>query len=198
MKSVFLNIIAAFLIGSSLLYATDQDTSIAKYSKVLSVGAGAGMGLLGVTWDANLLYQSENNLIAIRYLTSREARFEIAFAGNPGFSRPLESTWEIDALVGKKVADRSLTASIMGGLSVIGGTLRGKFLSPPDLLSSYNEYQHLDQTVVGVPIEGRLAFTPIENFDLGVSAILNLNSKRTLKGFYLSFRLLCPLLSFAG
>ena len=198
MKSAILNIVAAFLIGSSLVYATGQDTSTAKYSKTLLVGAGAGMGLLGVTWDANLLYQNENNLIAMRYLTSREVNFEIAFAGNPGFSRPLESTWEMDALIGKKVSDKSLTASIMGGLSVIGGTIRGKFLSPPDLLSSYNEYEHLNQTTFGIPIEGRLAFTPLENFDLGVSAILNLNSKKTLKGFYLSFRLLCPLMSFAG
>ncbi len=196
MKLALIKAALLFFFCGTITYADATDSSCSSSPKTLTVGASAGLGLLGAGWDASLIYQSGNNLIGTRYFRNHEIRGELAVGGNPGFSRPLEYFWEADALVGKTATDKGFTASIMFGLGAFGGTLRGKLLRTPDTLSSYNEFEHLDQTTIGIPLEGRLAFTPIENFDLGISVMLNLNSKRTLKGFFVSFRLLYPFLKF--
>ena len=199
MRAISINIILT-IFTCAYAGATANDTSLTSARQDVTVGAGAGFGLLGAGYDLSFFYQNTHDLLGVKYLRNHEivAEFTLDAPEEVRFSRPIESIWELDLVAGKTVTDRGFTASITAGVSVIGGTVRGKLLSAPTYSSTYYEYEHLNQTTLGIPVEARLAFTPEKHFDLGVSGFLNLNSKKTLKGFLLSFRLLCPIFSFAG
>ena len=194
MQPIVKYLLFLFLPIAEIHSTTANDTSLATQAKNgLVLGAGGGLGILTTEYDANLYYYLGNRFVGVRYLESREARFDVWGS----FPRPLERIWQFDALVGAKAFNRDMTASISMGIGLFGGTLRGRPLQNPDP-EGYTQYEHLDQTTVAIPMEARMAYTPTEYLELGISGIANINSKHTLLSLFVSFRVLFPFLSFAG
>ena len=180
------------------------DVTLDHTPSVFWLNGGAGFGLLGFTYDGGAYYQNEKTIVGLRYLRTDQISLELWSEQDIGIPRPLESVWEIDAFVGKKFFDRGFTISLITGINISGGIQRGNLIklhgwdNTNDTYSSYDEYQHLTRIALGLPIEVRLAYTPWQYYDLGISYIININSRKSLTGFLVSFRILLPVISVAA
>jgi hypothetical protein len=190
MKTIIL-IFSSFLVLSA--HEKNADSLIDHENSTLVINAGVGAGFYNLFYDFGAKYKKNNSIYGLRYFTSREVVYELAFAGNPGFNRPLENIWEVDAFIGKEYYDKGFTASFLTGLSIVGGTIRGKLLHEYDSYSPYNEYEYLDNTVIGIPLEARISYSTLQYIDIGVSGFININQKGIIKSLTLSVQFMLPM-----
>ena len=182
---------------------SNRDTTTSQVAPMIRLHAGAGFGVLGFTYDIGTFYQDVHTIVGIRYLRSHNIDINYGLGGESVMDRPLESIWEIDSYIGKKFFDRGFTISALGGVCVLGGIQRGKpiytarTIIPTDQ-PGYNEYQPLNKLAIGIPIETRVGFTPWQYYDLGISYFININSRKTFNGLFVSFRILIPFISVAA
>ena len=154
----------------------------------------AGLGLLGTEYQAGASYGWSSNIVGIRYLRTDQLTFELALAGtpNPGYPRPIESIWSIDAYIGKKYISRDIAISLTAGIGILGGIQRGKIIGQEEG-SSYTQYERLVSTTYEVPFEGRLSYVPWDYAECGISYLYSFNPKKDYKSIFFSFKFLLPL-----
>jgi hypothetical protein len=155
---------------------------------LFSFDADLGIGLLGVTYNAGISYRMSNTFVGARYLHSHQITAELGpfGGGDTHFQRPIESIWEIDGYIGRTVFDRGFRASALIGLCVTGGILRGNFISTDNI---YDQYESLEKTVIGIPIQAQLTYIPEDYVGVSVSYFANFNSKKTFRGLLLSLNI---------
>ena len=152
-----------------------------------SLDVSGGFGLFGIVYDLAVEYQSETMLYGVRSLGSNEITFELA--GLSTESRPLESVWEVDAYLGKHFSFPGFRLSGLVGLSITGGIQRGDLVSSINFLGVRNQYESLEGTVIGVPIQGQVRIMPDDHFGISISYLININSRKTFRGFIFALQL---------
>jgi hypothetical protein len=180
-KYLFLILLAT---GTSSGFQLPSADSLQSNQPSLSGKVRVGSGLFGLVYDCGVFYNAGKNLVAVRYLASRQLEFPLigAAEAGPPTPRPLESIWEIAALVGRSISDKGVVLSAFAGISITGGVRRGNLISH-DNTNNHDVYESLNTTAIGVPILGELAIYPTRYVGLSASYIANINEKREFGGF---------------
>lgn len=169
------NFLALVFISALALFAKNS-ISYAQDTSNYWVNAGLGLGafdsrLAGSTGISLLSYQTGIRIVSIR--NNIEVSI-VLFGHSPS---PEESVWDIGILYGIIAKGSYGSASISGGVSLVGGIRRGKPLPG----SSYR-YEELSFKTVGIPIEAQLFFTPFSFLGVGFYGFANLNLEKSFWG----------------
>lgn len=165
------------LAGTSISYG-QQDSSIAeKHHYWINIGFGGSSH--GISSGAIFSYRIKGNLISFRFIYNEEL--------NILGPSPSESVWEFGLLYGINTKASYGLASISGGISMVGGVRRGKYLSSEGWFSS--NYEKLTFMSIGIPIEGQLFWTPFSFLGVGIYAFANLNTEGSFAGALICLQL---------
>lgn len=94
---------------------------------------------------------------------------------------PASETWEIAGLYGRVIAVQSFQFSAGAGVGVVGGSGYSNLFangSPEDL-----------ETMIGLPLEGRITWKPVRQAGLGLQTFANINTVQPLGGIALILHL---------
>jgi hypothetical protein len=151
-----------------------------------SIEGGSGdLGILSL--GANLAYQTRKNLFSIRAIRSSEVSIA---TGLPGGTTPKESVWDIGLLYGR-IANASFgSVSMSAGISLVGGVRRGELLRSSGLFFATKTYEEQTFWAVGIPIDGRIFWTPSPYFGIGICGFADWNRERSFIGGLLCIRLI--------
>jgi hypothetical protein len=147
-----------------------------------SVKGGLGVNSFGVSPGVSFSYQSEKNLISVRYV------YNIEFQPIVGLS-PDETVWDAGVLYGRIAKVSYGLASISGGIGVVGGVRRGKYLSSSGGWFGTSYYEKLTFLTVGIPVEGQLFWTPLDFWGIGFYGFANLNKEKSFIGALLCIQI---------
>lgn len=165
------------LVGTSFSYG-QQDSTIAEKPHYW-LNAGLGGSSFGVSTGLCFSYQTKGMFTSFRYVYNEE--FNIL---GPS---PSESVGDFGVLFGIHTKASYGLASISGGISIVGGVRRGKFINSSVWFSS--KYEELNFITVGVPIEGQLFWTPFPYLGFGIYTFADLNKERSFAGALLCLQL---------
>jgi hypothetical protein len=143
------------------------------------INAGLGYGIWesstdGISLGAGFSMSKESHLFSIRYVFIEEL--------NLFGPLPAETIWDIGLLYGKFKQSSLGIASISGGLGLLGGVKRGKYLRGSNWLFGPAHYESLKFTTIGFPLEGQIFWTPFDHFGIGINGFCNLNAKNSFAG----------------
>lgn len=158
--------------GGSFVYG--QDISRDSSAQFGWVNGGLGASSFGVSPGVCFSYQSEKNLFSVRYVYNEEFRF---FAPSP-----LETVWDVGMLYCRSVKESYGLASISGGIGVVGGVRRGKYLGSIGGWFGTDYYEERTFLTVGIPVEGQVFWTPLDFFGIGFYGFANLNKEKSFVG----------------
>ncbi len=189
-----LTIAVFFVLPTIASSAQFNNDSTATNASVLWANLGGGLGFYNFFAHGGVTYQYHSFLAKARIVVSKEFRVEVAFGGNPGFTRPLESLIEYDLLFGITSTESpiGIRLSLYSGASMVTGTVRGKILSSPGVNSAFEEHEVLDKAVIGLPLEATLEYKPNVYVSFGVSAFANYNSKKNYSTLTFYFLVMTP------
>jgi hypothetical protein len=175
---LFLCFVALILCtANSPIYA--QEAFFNCPAKLYWINAGLGGSSFGISPGVCLSYRNRGNLISIRFIYNEEINLQIF---GPGPS-PSESVWDLGALYGRNAKTLHGLASVSGGVSLVGGVRRGRYLSNSGgWWSSTDSYEKLTFLTVGVPIEVQLFWTPLSSLGIGIYGFANLNRQKSFAG----------------
>jgi len=156
--------------GGSFVYG--QDISRDSSAQFFWVNGGLGASSFGVSPGVSVSYQSRKSLVSVRYVYNEE--FQIL---GPS---PSETVWDVGVLYGRSAKVSYGLASISGGIGVVGGVRRGKYLGSSGWFSS--NYEKLTFLTVGIPVESQLFWTPLSFFGIGIYGFANLNTEKSFIG----------------
>jgi hypothetical protein len=158
------------LLSTNTQVSAQQDTSYS--TRNLSwVNLGLRGGSFGISGTANFSYGFRNNLISIRYLANTHLDF---------FLSPSETVWDLGILYGRYSKASHSIVSISGGIAIVSGVRRVKYLGSTGFLSS--EYETLEFSTIGIPIECQLSWTPLSSLGIGLCAFGNVNNEQSFAG----------------
>lgn len=165
------------LTTESRIYA-QQDTNGSKPNLYwLNVGIGASSA--GISGSASFSYNYGSGLISIRHVANSE--FNILWPS------PTETVWDLGVIYGRSAKASYGVASISGGIAIVGGVRRGRYLGSTGWFSS--QYETLKFSTIGIPIEGQLFWTPFSFLGIGMYGFGNLNREQSFAGALLCLQL---------
>lgn len=114
-------------------------------------------------------------------ITVRNGGHQFIIQGVSTDMEPASETWEIAGLYGRVIAVRAFQLSAGAGVGIVGG--RG--------------YKHLFatgsrenlETMIGLPLEGRITWKPARLAGLGLHTFANVNTVQPIGGFALTLHL---------
>ncbi len=95
------------------------------------------------------------------------------------FSLPVETVWDVGALVGVNAVSQYFSISASGGLSVVGGVRQGDFLYTTGSFMGTSYYEEDKFLTVGIPLEADVYWTPLSFMGIGFSCFADLNFKKS-------------------
>lgn len=132
----------------------------------LSVYSGAGITTLGPGIMAGF--------------TARNAGHQFIVRGVSTDMKPAGETWEIAGLYGRVIAVRSIHISAGAGVGVVGGKGYSQLFVSGAL-------EDID-TMIGLPVEGRITWKPVRHVGLGLHSFANVNTVQPLGGVALTLQ----------
>lgn len=98
---------------------------------------------------------------------------------------PARTMTSVDLLYGRVLVDKKLYVSLVGGIGLVGGLERGRFLyADPGFLGS-THYEKLRSYTVGLPISSKVLISLSKHFGLGLEGYININGIHTFYGLNL-------------
>jgi len=187
MKPLIIYISIVLLLGSRA-YAT-EDSAASRPPRLGWVNLGIGpcscsawsavSGMISYSTTA----KGSGKILTFRYSRADEWEGDIIGWGDP---RPLESIWDLGVLYGAITKRRFGFASVVAGLTLVGGVKRGAFIGSEGGWFGHDDYEARHFTTVGIPIEAQAFWTPPSSFGLstglGLELYANLNPVRSYKG----------------
>jgi hypothetical protein len=145
------------------------------------LNGGLGGGSTGPSVGLSFSYRVGSNLISVRGIYSEE--FEIM---GPS---PSEWVMDIGVLYGVNAKASYGIASLSGGVSLVRGVRRGRYLGSSGGWFGTSNYEKLSYSTFGIPIEGQLFWTPSSDIGFGVSAYADSNPERSFAGALLCLQI---------
>ena len=170
--TVIISTVLMLLTTKSQAYV-QQDTSDSK-PNLSWLNLGLGVGSIGLSAGASFSYNFGSSLISIRSVANSE--FKI-FGPSPS-----ENVWDLGVLYGRSAKASYGVASISGGIAIVGGVRRGRYLGSTGGFFSSDKYESLTFSTIGIPIEGQLFWTPFSFFGIGIYGFGNLNPEQSFAG----------------
>jgi hypothetical protein len=162
--------------------AVAPSTSFGQAGPYASIGVGPGTGISHGSGPAGRLAIV---LLDEDHTWSARATGVVEFTL---FTDPSETSWDLGLLHGRRLQSPNGYRAVAGGLALVGGMRRGRYIPPPssscvswcfDLGSSYEKDPFL---TVGIPFELELGWTPARQFGLGIVGFGNLNPTSSFGG----------------
>jgi hypothetical protein len=101
---------------------------------------------------------------------------------------PNETLWDMAFMYGRFINGSHGIATFSGGLSLVGGVERGRFLYNTAGWFGPNVYESVHFATVGIPVEGQLLWTPGAHFGIGINGFCNLNPRKSFAGVLLCLK----------
>ncbi len=184
MKHTILVLLVLILLKTEDLKAQNFDRD----HKYFRVEGGIGPGTADMmSADVNLSCRlKEDKIISLRYITGEQSLGKYFLFSN---IHPHEKVWDIGLLFGKATKGRIVQVSAAGGIGLVGGLKRGKFISThPGWFGGWREYERVNFLTVGIPVEIEAMVTPSHFFGFGISLYADLNPTYPFAGAH--FRLM--------
>jgi hypothetical protein len=147
------------------------------------LNAGLGVGSAGLPGGVSFSYRAGSSLISLRCVYSEESDIEI-FGPSPS-----EWVMDIGVLYGVSAKASYGQASLSGGVSLVRGVPRGRYLGSSGGWFGKSNYEELSYSTFGIPIEGQLFWTPSSRTGIGVCAFADLNGERSFAGALLCLQI---------
>lgn len=170
-------LIIGLLESPCLAQSSKTPPDIPRFTGDLGVGISAGSGSGYLSVSGNFAYRQRNHLYLIRSVYN----FEPGDWMGLGVDWPRASVWDIGLLYGLSSNKSRSIASISAGLAFVSGVRRGRFLGGGGLFTN-RYYEKLTFQSVGLPIEGKLLWTPAYGFGLGFAMVADLNFEESFVG----------------
>jgi hypothetical protein len=139
---------------------------------------GIGKSFAGPTFGFGLNYGKNKNLFSIRYLKGDEFRFNV----EGHYDSPALEIIEVGILYGRYYRDKNVLISLSGGISIVNGVERGKLISG-------KEYETIEISTFGLPIEAQFIMSFSNYFGVGVSVFANVNNQKSFVGGMIGIQL---------
>ena len=169
---LFISLVVLILsTGNSPVYA--QSISNNSKADLGWLNAGIGGSSFGFSKGVSFSYQTGKHLISTRYTYNGVYVFK---------------AWEIGILYGRSLKTSLSLVSVSGGISIVGGIRRGKYLYT-SFWCHRRIYEKITFLTIGIPIVFQLFWTPASFFGIGIYGLVNLNPEESFYGALLCIQL---------
>jgi len=140
---------------------------------------GLGSSSYGVSTGGSVSFQNKNYLTSFRIIYNSE--IELRFIETCLYEKNPNRIYEIGLMQGFILKKDHKSASLSAGISVVNNVTRGKLLSCREWIYTTCNYEMVNHTVIGIPIEAQL-FWKLKDVGIGVYGFANFNSASSYFG----------------
>ena len=164
-----------------LLYSVSTVLAQDSNSHSYRVHAGLGGSTFGLAAGLGTSFQIDDNLLSARFVYNEEPDLFTP--------TPRENVWDVGVLYGRTLQLRRFSLSASGGISLVGGTKRGRHLGTKGEFFTTEVYESTSLSTVGFPIAAEVFVAPFSFFGVGIYGFANLNSTKSFAGVLLSIQI---------
>ncbi|EMR03390.1 hypothetical protein [Cesiribacter andamanensis] len=176
MRTIIL--LLAFLTAAPTAFG--QELTPDKKKVWLNVGLG-GYGTFTKAVDGGISLLADVNVLqeSKQYKFALDIHQEFTLFG----PNPAETYVGLSAQIGAAQHTKNMHVALLGGVGLVGGTIRGTNLQHTSGgFFSTEEYDSKTSLGVGLPVRAELSLIPAKGFGLGISLFSNINTVRSVYG----------------
>jgi hypothetical protein len=177
-------LISIFMVTASISFAYQVDTTVSRDIKPMEVQSslyrlsiGIGVGTLDDGESASFAYNFGDQFISLRFVQTVEF--------NMFSPKPDESIWDISMLYGRSAQWGKWYGSVGAGIGLVHSVQRGKLLRRSDEFLGADEYESIERSVIGLPIQAEISEASFPFMGLAIIGFANINGVRSYAGLTL-------------